>query len=98
MIIVKKLGLVPYKESFNLMKQFTQQRPDSSFDEIWSLQHPQVFTQGQAGKKEHLLFSNDIPVIQSDRGGQITYHGPGQLVIYPLLKLKIWLLLINPPC
>ncbi len=95
MIKVKKLGLISYSESFDLMKQFTQKRQEQSIDEIWSLQHPSVFTQGQAGKSEHLLFANHIPVVQSDRGGQITYHGPGQLVIYPLLRLKNYNLTIR---
>ncbi|WP_245612906.1 lipoyl(octanoyl) transferase LipB [Pararheinheimera texasensis] len=70
------------------MQQFTDQRDDNTFDEIWLLEHPPVFTQGQAGKAEHLLFPGDIPVVQVDRGGQVTYHGPGQLVAYVLLNIK----------
>lgn len=85
---VRKLGVTPYQTTFEKMKYFTKERDEFSEDEIWSLQHPSVFTQGLAGKQEHLLFSNSIPVVQTDRGGQITYHGPGQLVIYPLLNLK----------
>lgn len=87
-IKVKKLGLVPYSETFEAMQKFTNQRIETSSDELWSLQHPPVFTQGLAGKAEHLLFSGEIPVYKTDRGGQITYHGPGQIVIYPLLRLK----------
>lgn len=70
------------------MQAFTDQRDESTPDELWVLQHHSVFTQGQAGKAEHLLDAANIPVVQSDRGGQITYHGPGQLVIYLLLDLK----------
>ncbi|MFC0047710.1 MAG: lipoyl(octanoyl) transferase LipB [Chromatiaceae bacterium] len=70
------------------MQQFTDQRDDSTIDEIWLLEHPPVFTQGQAGKAEHLLFPGEIPVVQVDRGGQVTYHGPGQLVAYVLLNIK----------
>lgn len=88
MIEVKSMGERAYNDIFSAMKHFTQMRNDDSPDQIWSLQHPSVFTQGLAGKKEHLLYAGNIPVIQTDRGGQITYHGPGQLVIYPLLNLK----------
>jgi lipoyl(octanoyl) transferase len=70
------------------MQQFTNTRDADSDDEIWLLQHPPVFTQGQAGKAEHLLFPGDIPVVQVDRGGQVTYHGPGQLVGYLLLDVR----------
>jgi lipoyl(octanoyl) transferase len=72
------------------MKQFTAQRTADTRDEIWLLQHPPVYTQGQAGKPEHLLRSNNIPVVKIDRGGQITYHGPGQIVAYLLLDLRRW--------
>jgi len=70
------------------MTDFTNQRTPESIDQLWLVEHPPVFTQGQAGKAEHLLFPGDIPVVQSDRGGQVTYHGPGQLVAYPLLDLR----------
>ena len=70
------------------MSEFTSQRDADTPDQLWLVEHPPVFTQGQAGKPEHLLLPGDIPVIQSARGGQITYHGPGQLVAYPLLNLR----------
>lgn len=70
------------------MSEFTEHRTVNDTDEIWLLQHSPVFTQGRAGKPEHLLSAGDIPVVQSDRGGQITYHGPGQLIVYPLIDLK----------
>ncbi len=70
------------------MREFTDQRNDETDDEIWLLEHPPVLTQGQAGKEEHLLDPGTIPVIQIDRGGQITYHGPGQLICYVLLNLR----------
>ncbi len=70
------------------MTDFTNQRTPDTIDQLWLVEHPPVFTQGQAGKAEHLLFPGDIPVVQSDRGGQVTYHGPGQLVAYPLLDLR----------
>lgn len=70
------------------MTDFTNQRSAETRDQLWLVQHPPVFTQGQAGKAEHLLFPGDIPVVQTDRGGQVTYHGPGQLVAYPLLDLR----------
>jgi lipoyl(octanoyl) transferase len=87
---VRFLGLVEYQPTFEAMKQFTAQRKADTCDEIWLLQHPSVYTQGQAGKPEHLLNPNDIPVVQIDRGGQITYHGPGQIVMYLLLDLRRW--------
>ncbi|MGH8460848.1 MAG: lipoyl(octanoyl) transferase LipB [Stenotrophobium sp.] len=86
---IKQLGLVPYTETFEAMRVFTHARTADTPDEIWFLQHPPVFTQGQAGKPEHLLLPGDIPVVQSDRGGQVTYHGPGQLVAYVLLDLHL---------
>lgn len=86
--LIKHLGLRPYEETFEAMRAFTQNRTAETADEIWLLQHPRVFTQGQAGKPEHLLMPGDIPVVQSDRGGQVTYHGPGQLVGYFLLDLQ----------
>ena len=70
------------------MTDFTNQRTADTQDQLWLVEHPPVFTQGQAGKAEHLLFPGEIPVVQTDRGGQVTYHGPGQLVAYPLLDLK----------
>ncbi len=70
------------------MTNFTNQRTADTQDQLWLVEHPPVFTQGQAGKAEHLLFPGEIPVVQTDRGGQVTYHGPGQLVAYPLLDLK----------
>jgi lipoyl(octanoyl) transferase len=70
------------------MRDFTDQRSPEQADELWLVEHQPVFTQGQAGKPEHLLASSDIPVIQADRGGQVTYHGPGQLVAYPLLNIR----------
>jgi lipoyl(octanoyl) transferase len=85
---LKFLGRVEYQPAWNTMKQFTAQRKEETRDEIWLLQHPPVYTQGQAGKPEHLLNAHDIPVVQIDRGGQITYHGPGQIVAYLLLDLR----------
>jgi lipoyl(octanoyl) transferase len=70
------------------MQQFTESREQGSTSEAWIVEHPPVFTQGQAGKPEHLLAVNEIPLVQSDRGGQVTYHGPGQVVIYLLLNLR----------
>jgi len=87
-LVIRDLGLQPYEPTWQRMQQFTNERDDSSADEIWVLQHEPVFTQGQAGKEEHLLGTGDIPVVQVDRGGQVTYHGPGQLIIYLLLNLK----------
>jgi lipoyl(octanoyl) transferase len=87
-LIIRDLGLVDYTETWQRMQQFTDNRDDSTIDEIWLLEHPPVFTQGQAGKAEHLLFPGDIPVVKVDRGGQVTYHGPGQLVAYVLLDIK----------
>jgi lipoyl(octanoyl) transferase len=88
--LVKHLGLVDYQPTFEAMKQFTAQRSADTRDEVWLLQHPPVYTQGQAGKPEHLLNPSAIPVVQIDRGGQITYHGPGQIVMYLLLDLRRW--------
>ncbi|WP_312955780.1 lipoyl(octanoyl) transferase LipB [Pseudomonas songnenensis] len=85
---VRELGLIEYRSAWQAMQQFTNTRDADSDDEIWLLQHPPVFTQGQAGKAEHLLFPRDIPVVQVDRGGQVTYHGPGQLVGYLLLDVR----------
>lgn len=81
-------GLWDYEPVWQAMKTFTERRTPETPDEIWILQHKPVFTQGQAGKPEHLLFTGDIPVVQSDRGGQVTYHGPGQLMGYILVDIK----------
>jgi lipoyl(octanoyl) transferase len=70
------------------MQQFTDRRDEATRDEIWLLEHPPVYTQGLNGKPEHVLAAGDIPVVQIDRGGQVTYHGPGQLVVYPLIDLR----------
>jgi len=88
-VVVKKFeGLQDYKKIWQAMRDFTDQRTDETRDEIWLLQHHPVFTQGQAGKAEHLLSTSSIPVVKSDRGGQITYHGPGQLIAYLLIDIK----------
>lgn len=87
-ILVRHLGLQPYEPVSQAMHDFTDSRDDNTPDEIWLVEHLPVFTQGQAGKAEHVLVPGDIPVIQSDRGGQVTYHGPGQQVMYVLLNLK----------
>jgi len=83
---IKNLGMVDYAPTFEAMKQFNDHRTPNTEDELWLVEHPPVFTQGLAGKPEHLLFSGSIPVVQIDRGGQITYHGPGQLVVYPIVR------------
>ncbi|WP_181457800.1 MULTISPECIES: lipoyl(octanoyl) transferase LipB [Lonsdalea] len=87
-IIIRQLGLLPYEQVSLAMHHFTEQRDDDSADELWLVQHSPVFTQGQAGKAEHVLMPGDIPVIQSDRGGQVTYHGPGQQVMYVMIDIK----------
>ncbi|HDN2512009.1 lipoyl(octanoyl) transferase LipB [Providencia stuartii] len=87
-IIIRQLGHAPYQTVSDAMHQFTECRTAKTLDEIWLVEHPRVFTQGQAGKAEHVLAPGDIPVIQSDRGGQVTYHGPGQQVMYVMLDLK----------
>ena len=87
---IHSLGLVEYQPTWDAMKRFTAERDIETRDEIWLVQHPPVYTQGQAGKPEHLLHSTNIPVIKIDRGGQITYHGPGQIVAYLLLDLRRW--------
>lgn len=88
--VVKSLGLVAYQPTWEAMKTFTAARSRETQDEIWLLQHPPTYTQGQAGLAEHLLDAHGIPVVQIDRGGQITYHGPGQIVAYLLLDLRRW--------
>ncbi|USD66699.1 lipoyl(octanoyl) transferase LipB [Vibrio sp. SCSIO 43136] len=87
-LIVKKLGRQDYEPVWKAMHEFTDHRDDDTVDQVWLVEHNPVFTQGQAGKAEHLLNTGDIPVVQSDRGGQVTYHGPGQLVAYFLINLR----------
>jgi lipoyl(octanoyl) transferase len=87
-IVIRKLGLQPYEPVWRAMQQFTDARDESTRDEIWFCQHQPVFTLGLNSAPEHLLAPGDIPVIQIDRGGQVTYHGPGQLMIYPLLDIR----------
>lgn len=87
-LVIRELGLQDYTHVWQAMQQFTDQRNSDTPDEVWLLEHQPVFTQGQAGKAEHLLFPGNIPVVQVDRGGQVTYHGPGQLVAYVLLDIK----------
>jgi lipoyl(octanoyl) transferase len=87
-IVIRKLGMVDYEATLAQMKTFTDSRTADSADELWLLQHPRVFTQGQAGKAEHVLAPGNIPVVQADRGGQVTYHGPGQWVLYLLVDIK----------
>ena len=86
--IVRDLGRQPYEPVWRAMQRFTDARDADTPDEIWLVEHDPVFTLGQAGKPEHVLMPGDIPVIHVDRGGQVTYHGPGQIVAYPLLDLK----------
>ena len=85
--LLRQLGLRDYSETYTLMRDFTAARGPEAADELWFLQHPPVFTQGQAGKPEHVLAPGAIPIVQSNRGGQVTYHGPGQAVVYVLLDL-----------
>jgi lipoyl(octanoyl) transferase len=87
-VIIRELGLQPYEPVWHEMLQFTQERTEKTDDEIWVLEHMPVYTLGLNGKTEHVLHPGDIPVIKSDRGGQVTYHGPEQLVIYTLLDLN----------
>lgn len=84
----RDLGLIDYAPTWQAMQRFTDSRDRATPDEVWLVQHPPVFTQGQSGKPEHLLLPGDIPVVQVDRGGQVTYHGPGQLVAYLLLDVR----------
>jgi lipoyl(octanoyl) transferase len=88
MITIRNLGLQPYLPIWEKMKDFTSSRDEKTADELWLLEHPAVYTQGQAGKAEHILNPNSVPVIQTDRGGQVTYHGPGQLLGYVLMDLN----------
>lgn len=85
--LIRHLGKVDYEPTWRRMQAFTETRGADQADEIWMLEHPPVFTLGLNGSREHVLAPGDIPVVQVDRGGQVTYHGPGQLVVYPLLDL-----------
>jgi len=87
-LIVRNLGLTDYSVTYEAMHHFTADRNDDTVDEIWLVEHLPVFTQGQAGKAEHVLNPGDIPIFQSDRGGQVTYHGPGQQMMYLLIDLR----------
>ncbi len=87
-IIIRQLGRQPYTPIWQAMQDFTDCRDDTTVDEIWLVEHEPVFTQGQAGKEEHVLAPGDIPVVKVDRGGQVTYHGPGQQMLYVLLNMK----------
>jgi len=87
-LLVRQLGQRDWQPISDAMHHFTDQRDSNTADEIWLVEHHPVFTQGQAGKAEHLLMPGDIPVVQSDRGGQVTYHGPGQQVMYVLIDVK----------
>jgi len=86
--VVRFLGSRSYEQIWQEMRDFTDQRTAETQDELWLLEHPPVFTLGQAGKPEHLLEPGDIPIVNTDRGGQVTYHGPGQLIVYLLINLK----------
>ncbi|WP_416142014.1 lipoyl(octanoyl) transferase LipB [Hydrogenophaga sp.] len=85
---IRSLGQVPYSTAFEAMQAFTAERNNDTPDELWICEHPPVFTQGLAGREDHLLAPGDIPVVQTNRGGQVTYHGPGQVVAYPLIDLQ----------
>ena len=87
-LLIRDLATEDYTAVWQAMQQLTDRRDANTLDQLWLLEHQPVFTQGQAGKEEHLLFPGDIPVVKVDRGGQVTYHGPGQLVVYVLLDLK----------
>ena len=87
-LIVRQLGNLPYEETWQRMKWFTEKRDAASYDELWWLEHPPVYTIGQAGKAEHIIDPMGIPVVNTDRGGDVTYHGPGQLVGYLLIDIK----------
>jgi lipoyl(octanoyl) transferase len=84
----RRLGLVDYLETWQAMQHYTDSRSSETEDQLWLLQHPPAFTQGQSGRAEHILSPGNIPVVQSDRGGQVTYHGPGQWVVYLLYDLR----------
>jgi lipoyl(octanoyl) transferase len=87
-VVIRRLGLAEYEPTWRAMQRFTDSRNEETADEIWLVEHPPVFTLGLNASREHLLDPGEIPVLQIDRGGQVTYHGPGQLVIYPLLNLR----------
>lgn len=87
-LIIRQLATMDYTKVWQAMQDFTDHRDDTTLDELWLVEHPPVFTQGQAGKDEHLLMPGDIPVVKVDRGGQVTYHGPGQQVIYFMINLR----------
>ena len=87
-VVVKDLGRTDYEPIFHAMQKFTEERTKETIDEIWFTEHEPVFTQGQAGKQEHLLAPGDIPVVQTDRGGQVTYHGPGQITGYLMFDIR----------
>ena len=87
-VVVRPLGLRDYEPTWRAMQRYTEERTPHSPDEIWFTEHPAVFTLGLNASRDHLLAPGDIPVLQVDRGGQVTYHGPGQLMIYPLIDLK----------
>lgn len=87
-LVLRRLGEVDYAAALARMRDFTRDRERETPDELWLLQHPPVFTQGQAGRPEHLLATGSIPVVQVDRGGQVTYHGPGQCVVYVMIDLR----------
>ncbi len=87
-LIIRQLSNMNYSEVWHAMQKFTDERDDKTCDELWLVEHPPVFTQGQAGKEEHLLMPGDIEVVKVDRGGQVTYHGPGQQVIYFMINLR----------
>ncbi len=87
-LLVKQLGIVDYQQVWQQMQAFTDSRNADTIDELWLVQHPPIFTLGQQGERGHIIKITDIPIIQTDRGGHVTYHGPGQLIAYPLLDLR----------
>jgi lipoyl(octanoyl) transferase len=87
-VCIRRFGEADYRRTLDDMRQFTDSRDADTPDQLWLLQHPKIFTQGVAGRAEHLLAPGDIPVLQVDRGGQVTYHGPGQWVLYLLVDLR----------
>ena len=87
-LVIRQLGEISYSDTLKAMQTFTEYRNSDTDDEIWLLQHPPVFTMGRTGKDEHILVKTNIPVIQTDRGGDITYHGPGQIIAYVLIDLR----------
>lgn len=87
-MITRSLGLVDYQSTWQAMREFTDARTEDCDDELWICEHYPVYTLGQAGKSEHILNAADIPIVKSDRGGQVTYHGPGQILIYTLINLR----------